>query len=215
YNRDNLTKNLTRYYDGGSPTAIWAVRSAGIDPATGKEIFITASGAYTFVHSYSDEVVVGDTRPDIEGVYGNTFYWKGFSASIHMRYSLGSKAFNTTLYQKVENISASGLTSNQDRRALYDRWQQPGDIAQFKGIREYSTSNPMSSRFVQDNDYLTIESVRVGYELPYQWTRRFGVQGITVNAYMNDIARWSTIKDERGTSYPFARSMTVALGVNF
>ena len=28
----------TRYYDGGSPTAIWAVRSAGIDPATGREL---------------------------------------------------------------------------------------------------------------------------------------------------------------------------------
>lgn len=30
----------TRYYDGGSPTAIWAVRSAGIDPATGKELLL-------------------------------------------------------------------------------------------------------------------------------------------------------------------------------
>ena len=132
-----------------------------------------------------------------------------------MRYSLGGKAFNTTLYQKVENISASGLQYNQDKRALYDRWQKPGDIAQFKGIREYYAVNPMSSRFVQDNDYLTIESVRVGYELPYKWTRFIGAQGMTVNAYMNEIARWSTIKDERGTSYPFARSMTLAVGINF
>jgi len=215
YNRENLTKNLTRYRDGGSPTAIWAVRSAGIDPATGQEIFITSSGANTFVHNYDDEVVVGDTRPKIEGVFGNTFYWKGFSASIYMRYSLGSKAFNSTLYQKVENISASGLIYNQDKRALYDRWQKPGDIAQFKGIREYSTSNPMSSRFVQKNDYLTIESVRIGYELPYEWMNRLGFQGATLSAYMNDIARWSTIKDERGTSYPFARSVTFAVGINF
>lgn len=215
YNRDNLTKNLTRYRDGGSPTAIWAVRSAGIDPATGKEIFITKSGSYTFVHNYDDEVVVGDTRPKIEGVYGNTFYWKGFSASIYMRYSLGSKSFNSTLYQKVENISAAGLTNNQDRRALYDRWQKPGDIAQFKGIREYTASNPMTDRFVQKNNYLTIESVRVGYELPYQWMNRIGFQGATISAYMNDIARWSTIKNERGTSYPFARSVTFAVGINF
>ncbi|MCM1448721.1 MAG: SusC/RagA family TonB-linked outer membrane protein [Clostridiales bacterium] len=215
YNRDNLTKNLTRYYDGGSPTAIWAVRSAGIDPATGKEIFITKEGKYTFLHNYADEVVVGDTRPKIEGVYGNTFYWKGFSASIYMRYSFGSKAFNSTLYQKVENISSSALTNNQDRRALYDRWQKPGDIAQFKGIREYSTSNPMSSRFVQKNNYITIESVRIAYELPYSWMSRIGFQGATVSAYMNDIARWSTMKTERGTSYPFARSVTFAVGINF
>ena len=160
-------------------------------------------------------MVVGDTRPDIEGVFGNTFYWKGFSASIYLRYSLGGKAFNSTLYEKVENISSSALQYNQDRRALYDRWQNPGDIAQFKGIREYLASNPMSSRFVQNNDYLTIESVRIGYELPYKWMKVIGAQGMSINAYMNDIARWSTIKEERGTSYPFARSVTVALGLNF
>ena len=215
YNRENLTKNLTRYRDGGSPTAIWAVRSAGIEPATGKEIFITKGGKYTFAHSYDDEVVIGDTRPTLEGVFGNVFYWKGFSASIYMRYSFGGKQLNSTLYQKIENISSSGLINNQDRRALYDRWQKPGDIAKFKGIREYYTSNPISSRFVQDNDYIAIESVRLGYEIPHRFINRFGVSGLTISAYMNDIARWSTIKDERGTSYPFARSMTVALGLNF
>ena len=82
-------------------------------------------------------------------------------------------------------------------------------------IREYYTSNPISSRFVQDNDYIAIESVRLGYEIPHRFINRFGVSGLTISAYMNDIARWSTIKDERGTSYPFARSMTVALGLNF
>jgi len=214
FNRENLTKNLTRYYDGGSPTAIWAVRSAGIDPATGQEIFITKGGAYTFAHSYEDEVVVGDTRPDIEGVIGNTLYWKGFSASLYMRYSLGGYAFNSTIYSKVENISKSGLSSNQDKRALYDRWQKPGDIAQFKGIRE-TTVTPMSSRFVQKNDYFTIESVRIGWELPTKWTDQIGFQGINFSAYMNDIARWSTIKDERGTSYPFSRSVSFAVGINF
>ena len=40
YNQENISKNLTRYYDGGSPTALWAVRSRGIDPATGQEIFV-------------------------------------------------------------------------------------------------------------------------------------------------------------------------------
>lgn len=215
FNKANLTKNLTRYYDGGSPTAIWAVRSAGIDPATGREIFITKDGRYTFVHNYEDEVVIGDTRPTVEGVWGNTIYWKGFSASAHIRYSQGGYAFNSTLYYKVENISSYGLTQNQDRRALYDRWQKPGDVAQFKGIREYTRNNPMSSRFVQKNDFIALESLRIGYELPWSWSKAIGVEGLNFSAYMNDIARWATIKDERGTSYPFARSVTFSLGVNF
>lgn len=214
YNNENLTKNMTRYYDGGSPSALWAVRSAGIDPATGKEIFITKSGNYTFSHSYDDEVEVGDTRPDVEGVFGNVFYYKGFSASIYMRYSLGGDTFLSTLYDKVENISSSALAKNQDRRALYDRWQKPGDIAKFKGISR-TESTPMSSRFVSVNNYLTIESIRLSYELPYTLMKKMGLQGMTFSAYMNDIARWATVKEERGTSYPFSRSISMALSLNF
>ena len=214
YNNENLTKNMTRYYDGGSPSALWAVSSAGIDPATGKEIFITKSGNYTFSHSYDDEVEVGDTRPDVEGVFGNVFYYKGFSASIYMRYSLGGDTFLSTLYDKVENISSSALAKNQDRRALYDRWQKPGDIAKFKGISR-TESTPMSSRFVSVNNYLTIESIRVSYELPYTLMKKMGIQGMTFSAYMNDIARWATVKEERGTSYPFSRSISMALSLNF
>ena len=214
YNNENLTKNMTRYYDRGSPSALWAVRSAGIDPATGKEIFITKSGNYTFSHSYDDEVEVGDTRPDVEGVFGNVFYYKGFSASIYMRYSLGGDTFLSTLYDKVENISSSALAKNQDRRALYDRWQKPGDIAKFKGISR-TESTPMSSRFVSVNNYLTIESIRVSYELPYTLMKKMGIQGMTFSAYMNDIARWATVKEERGTSYPFSRSISMALSLNF
>lgn len=214
YNNENLTKNMTRYYDGGSPTALWAVISAGIDPATGKEIFVTKGGNYTFTHSYDDEVEVGDTRPDIEGVLGNVFYYKGFSASIYMRYSLGGDTFLGTLYDKVENISSSALAKNQDRRALYDRWQKPGDNATFKGISR-TDSTPMSSRFVSVNNYLTLESIRISYELPYGLMKKLGLQGMTFSAYMNDIARWATVKEERGISYPFSRSVSMALSLNF
>ena len=214
YNKENISKNLTRYYDGGSPTALWAVRSAGIDPATGKEIFLTKDGKPTFQHNYDNEVVVGNTNPDVEGVWSNSLYWKGFSLNLHIRYSLGGQKFNNTLYEKVENISATGLSQNQDKRALYNRWQKPGDKAKFKGISQTDIT-PISSRFVQDNNYIAIESVRLAYEFPQRWMERIRFSGLTVSAYMNDICRFSTIKDERGISYPFARSVSMSISVNF
>ena len=214
YNKENISKNLTRYYDGGSPTALWAVRSAGIAPATGKEIFLTKDGKPTFQHNYDNEVVVGNTNPDVEGVWSNSLYWKGFSLNLHIRYSLGGQKFNNTLYEKVENISATGLSQNQDKRALYDRWQKPGDKAKFKGISQTDIT-PISSRFVQDNNYIAIESVRLAYEFPQRWMERIRFSGLTVSAYMNDICRFSTIKDERGISYPFARSVSMSISVNF
>ena len=213
FNQQNMGSSLDRYYDGGSPTALWAVRSGGIETTTCREIFITKNGEYTYDHSYDGEVVVGDTRPKIEGVFGNVLYYKGLNVSVQFRYSLGSQSFNSTLWEKVENITEAGLSQNQDRRALYDRWQKPGDYAKFKGIT-LTESTPISSRFVMDNDYLKLESVRIGYEFKREWLQHIGISGMTIDAYMSDIWRISTIKQERGIDYPFARTISFSLGIN-
>ena len=134
--------------------------------------------------------------------------------NVHVRYSFGGDTFNSTLYSKVENISKEGLKQNQDKRALYDRWQNVGDNARFKGI-SLTDQTPMSSRFVQKNNYIVLESIRVGYELPYKWIRKTGFEGISFNAYMNDICRIASIEDERGIDYPYASSVSFAVSVNF
>lgn len=212
YNQENISKNLTRYYDGGSPTALWAVRSRGIDPATGQEIFVKKDGTLTYTFDYKDEVEVGDSRPTLEGVWGNTFYYKGWSASLQLRYSFGADVFNSTLFNKVENISSRSITTNQDRRALYNRWKKPGDKAKFKSI-SLTESTPMSSRFVMKENYLSIESVRLGYQFDSKWLKKaLRISSLNINMYMNSIARFSTLEDERGLYYPFARSISFSLG---
>lgn len=61
-----------RFREGGSQYDIYAVRSAGIDPATGQEIFIDRNGEYTFRYDADDEVVVGNTQPKLQGTWLNT-----------------------------------------------------------------------------------------------------------------------------------------------
>jgi len=204
----------TRYYDGGSPTAIWAVRSAGIDPATGKELFIKKDGTYSFTYDAEDEVVVGDTEPDLEGLFGTTFYYKGFSFSCYFRYQLGGQLFNTSLFDKVENIGSEDVYNNQDKRALYDRWSESNRIANFKGISMVQTTEK-SSRFVMDENTLTCESVSIGYEFRHDFVRRLGLSSLTLQANMNDILRWSTVKAERGIDYPYARTVSFSIGATF
>lgn len=41
-----ITKPSVRYAEGQSMDAIWAVRSLGIDPATGKEVFLDLDGKW-------------------------------------------------------------------------------------------------------------------------------------------------------------------------
>lgn len=206
--------NTTRYYDGGSPTAIWAVRSAGIDPATGKELFIKRDGTYSFTYDSDDEVVCGDTEPDIEGLLGTTLYYKGLSFSCYFRYQYGGQEFNSSLFDKVENISTSDVYNNQDRRALYDRWSVNNRNAQFKGISMVQKTDK-SSRFVMDDNTLTCESVSLGYEFPINIAKKLGMQALNVQANMNDIFRWSTIKAERGIDYPYARTVSISVGATF
>ena len=117
-------------------------------------------------------------------------------------------------YDKVENLSSSKKWENLDKRALYDRWKQPGDQAKFKSIAS-SEVTPISSRFVEDNNVLSGESISLGYESTAPWLKHIGASSMSVRAYMNDIFRISTVKNERGLSYPFARSVSFSLGVTF
>lgn len=213
-NKANRTRNLIRYYDGASSTALWAVPSRGIDPITGREIFTKKDGTQTFLFDYNDEAVVGDSNPILEGVFGTSFFYKGFSLSINLRYKFGGDVFMTPLYNKVENISEVSLKYNQDKRALYDRWKSPGSNAKFKSI-SLSSTTPESSRFVAEENFISGESISLGYETQAKWLETVGVSSLTFRAYMNDIFRISSIKNERGIEYPFERSISFSIGLRF
>ena len=213
-NRVGSSTVLNRYYEGGSPDDLWAVPSLGIDPATGREVFLKKDGTQTFVYSASDEVVVGSSVPDVEGIIGMSFYYKKFSASVNFRYRLGGETKASALHEKVENIDLNSIVKNQDKRALYDRWKKPGDKAKFKAVDDYS-STPLSSRFVVTENTFSGESISIGYELNASWLRGAGIEGMNVRFYMNDIFRISSFKEERGLDYPFARSLSFSLGVRF
>ena len=204
----------TRYYDGGSPTAIWAVRSAGIDPATGKELFIKKDGSYSFTYDVNDEVVVGDTQPRIEGLLGTSLYFKGLSVGCYLRYRWGGQVFNASLFQKVENIGTQEIYNNQDKRALYDRWSENNREAYFKGISLVQRTEK-SSRFVMDDNSLVGESFNIGYEFPDRLIRKARIGALNVQLNMTDIFRATSVRVERGIDYPFARTVTMSVGITF
>ncbi len=206
--------NQVRYYDGSDPDNIWAVKSAGIDPSNGRELYFDKDGNYTYDYSYDNEVICGNFRPKLEGVVGSSLSWHGLSMSINFRYQLSKDIFNSALYNKVENISRNQLNYNLDKRALYDRWQKPGDIAKFKDIANSATT-PMSSRFVQRENVLALESVFVGYEFLDGWIHNLGLSSMRVQLSMRDVFRASTIVAERGTQFPFARSFEAGVSLNF
>lgn len=209
-----LPNELTRYYDGGSPTAIWGVQSAGIDPATGKEIFIKKDGTYTFDYSTDDEVVLGDTRAKLEGTVGTSLYWKGLTVGAYFSYELGGQVFNTDLFNKVENIDLTDINYNQDRRALYDRWSPINTEARFKGISLVQATDK-SSRFVMDRSTFQGTSFLVSYQLPRRLLTPIHLSALVLQCNMNDIFYSSSVKQERGIAYPYARTVSFTLNASF
>jgi len=209
------SSSLIRYNDGNSAEAIWAVRSLGIDPATGREIFLTKDGQYTFDYNVADITNVGNTVSVVEGVVSTNIRYKNFSLGASFRYKLGGDIYNWALFNKVENISFADAALNQDKRALYDRWKSPGDISQFKGISQTAVTQ-QSSRFVQTENSFSSESLNFGYMFDgAKWLKSAGLTNLSLNLLTNDLFYLSTVRRERGIDYPFARTLAFSLKASF
>jgi TonB-linked SusC/RagA family outer membrane protein len=209
-----ISGSLTRYYDGASINDLWAVPSLGIDPATGQEVFLKKNGQSTFIYDKKDEVIMGNSRETATGVVSTNLTYKGFSFGLFIRYSFGAERFNDALYNKVENISSANIFDNQDVRAFTDRWTTPGQLAQFKAIG-LKNSTPISSRFIQRDDYISGESARIGYRINDRaWLKRNGLTALGINFLANEFFRVSTLKAERGIDYPFSRTYSISLNLS-
>lgn len=211
-------ENVFLFEEGKSLTAIYAVRSAGIDPGTGQEIFITKDGKRTFTWNSADQVVVGDTEPDLRGYFGVNLSYKRWSLNTSFEYSFGGEMYNQTLVDRIENTSMNNSVNrvayNMDRRALYDRWSEPGQSTKYRGIN-VSGKTYASSRFVQKNNYLRMNSIRIMYNLNSPDKRLLGMSMLRIALSANDLFYASTIRQERGLSYPYARTFTLSLQANF
>lgn len=197
------------YEEGRSQTALMLVRSAGIDPATGNEIYIKRDGSLTFDYDPNDRVEVGDTYPKFKGYFNSNLTWKGLNLYMNFSYEMGAKQYNSTLAQKVEGANPY---RNADRRVLYDRWKQPGDVSMFRRIDDTS-SVYQSTRLMQKNNFLNMSSLSISYDIPRKYIQRSAIERCKFIFSMTDLFRISTIKQERGTSYPFARTMSLGFNI--
>jgi hypothetical protein len=66
------------------------------------------------------------------------------------------------------------------------------------------------------NNYINFGSVSVSYDFAgEEWVKNLGIGMLRLSFNMSDIARFSTIKIERGLSYPFARTFNLTLNASF
>ena len=205
------TTPLPLYEEGESLTALKVVPSAGIDPATGREIYIKRDGSYSFTYDPNDRRVFGDTSPWAYGSLTSYLMYKGFSLNANFGYSLGATVYNSTLASRVEGTTPK---QNADRRVLESRWKQAGDVTRYRDIA--STESPyQTSRFIQKEYYFTLRSLSLAYETEATWVKKLHMRRARVELLANDLFYLSTVKRERGLDYPFARSVEMSLRLSF
>ena len=206
-------KTYLKYYEGASLTSIYGMKSLGISPTNGKEIYLRRNGDVTDVWSADEWTIIGDTAPKGQGSFGYTLSYKQLSMFASFLYTFGGDAYNNTLVSYVENADIKN--DNVDKRVLLDRWQKPGDITTMKDNRDRNVTTGASSRFVQKNNTLQWSSLTMSYNFRPEQLKKLHLSGLRLSFTMNDLFYWSTIRQERGLDYPYSRSFNLTTNILF
>lgn len=213
---DNGFRNETAYLftEGRPQDALYTVQSLGVDPSTGEELFLDKDGNLTNNWKKGQFMYQGGTTPKYRGNVSNMLKWNGFTFNITLAYHGGGKMYNSTLVEKV-GVSLFELEAgNVDKRVLTERWSKPGDISTFPKISYERTR--ASSRFIQDDKALSIQSLSLEYKWDSQWlSKTTGLQSVTFGVNMSDIYTFSSVKTERGIEYPYSRNILTNIKLYF
>lgn len=202
------------FYEGRPQNAIYAVRSLGIDPSTGKEIYLDKNGNITDTWKAQDKVYCGSADPKYRGNLNTMFQWGDFTFNASFGYYWGGKVYNSTLRDRVEIGLYAIRNQNVDERVLSSRWYQAGDVVFFPKLSNYTSK--ATSRYVMDNNVLELQSISLQYKLKCEYLQRcFKLNSLIVGVNINDLAHWGTVKMERGTSYPYARNIQASVKLLF
>ncbi|HMK27312.1 MAG TPA: hypothetical protein VK483_14870, partial [Chitinophagaceae bacterium] len=187
---ETVSKTLPGYSAGYH----FAIRTAGIDPATGKRIYINKAGNQVLyvnggtlpagqfnymnpdgtqykinglvasINWADDAVPYANSIPKIIGGWDNTFRVKDFDLNFLFTYQLGFSIYYG---------SNAGLHDNRfwnNSTDILDYWQKPGDQSKWpKPLLNDNVSNgsamPMDIN-VYKGDFVKLRTIQLGYTLP-------------------------------------------------
>jgi TonB-linked SusC/RagA family outer membrane protein len=208
-----FAKPIMKYEEGSSLTTIYGMKSLGINPANGKEVFEKRDGTITYDWDPTEQQPIGNTEPWAQGAFGINARYKRFTLYTTFLYEAGGEQYNNTMVSNVENVNLQYY--NADKRVISDRWQKPGDKTPLKGLQDRYLITRPTSRFIQKNNYISFNSLSLGYEFDPAFLKRFRLKFLRTSLMMNDVALFSTVKREMGLDYPYARTFTFMINASF
>ena len=202
-------------------------KSAGVDPATGKQLYWAyekdengemVPGSEFITDSYttanSCKYYLDSRIPDLYGSISTNLSYKGIDLSVLTTYSLGGKVYDS-LYRGAMEVSYA--TDTWHTNSLR-RWQKPGDVTDVPRI-EINGSYAANDRWLIDASYFAIKNITLGYNLPRSVMNHIGLNAIRVFASVDNLALWSHLDGmdpqynfSGGTNYSYTPNKTWTLG---
>ena len=181
YNKNEITKlfggrdefvvpNTGLKYNVGYPYGeFFYTRWAGVDPANGKQLWLTKEGELTSVFSEDDAVFTGKQRyaPYAAGLQLD-FAWKNLSVNANFSGVFGKWTLSNTRYF-IEN-SNFATDTNQSVEML-NMWQKPGDITRIPAANE---ALQFDTHLLENASFVRLKHLQVSYSLPKAWMQKTG-----------------------------------------
>ena len=211
--------------EGESVNSFFMARSAGVDPATGSQlywVFDNKEDEFDLSKHYissdkskaaASRVMLGSRIPDLNGSISTSVNYKNFDFSAMATYSIGGKIYDVVGYNYYNPL----YIGNNYSRELLRAWQQPGDITDVPRVQKEET-HTITDRALVDASYFGIKNIAIGYSFDIQ---RLGLKSVRVFAQGDNLAIFSArqglnpqLNFSGTTDYVYSPNRTISAGVN-
>lgn len=185
-----------RWTEGRSRFDFFLYRTAGVDPATGDQLYyqydfdennnsvpvLDAEGNHLTTTDWSttQRGYTGDSAvPDFLGSVANRVSYKGFDLSVLVTYGIGGAVLDNA-YAGLMTTSAYGRALHPD---ILDAWRQPGDITSVPRLEAGNTDlvQSQSDRFITDASFVALRNVSLGYNLSPALLDKVGLNSMRIS----------------------------------
>ncbi len=226
--KPEITKGNYIIKEGEVLNSFYLPRSAGIDPATGYQLYWvwdtqsdgTRSEPYVSADkgkAATSRVIVGNRMPDLYGSISNDFkFFNAIDLSIFCTYSIGGKILDGLYTNLLDPLYQGNALSAHLKRA----WQKPGDITDIP-IPQLGSNTQTSDRNLTNASYFSIKNISLGYSLPKKLISKIGVENVRFSAIADNIMLFSYLKGMNpqynfsgGTDYVYTPTRSISLGLD-
>jgi len=237
---DPFINGSKRWAEGRSRFDFYLLRTAGVDPANGDQLFymyelnddgdsvpvLDVNGDQETTNDWQDteRAYTGDSSiPDLLGSIANSLSYKGITLDFLITYGIGGSALDNT-YSSMMHSGSYGRSSHPD---ILNAWRAPGDITDVPRLENGNTDlvRTQSDRFLIDASFWSLKNVNLGYNFNETITEALGLDALKVyvsgeNLYLKSkrtgLDPQSNLAGTgAGNNFNSARILSMGLNVSF